>query len=426
MTNKGLYGLCNHNDNLYIHKKIIIDEELGCQSLVEIDILQRLKHPHIINVEKMIINDKTIILLFPFVNKTLRDITNDKYLPTAKKLPILHKISSALAHLHQHDILYPDLKDTNIMMRDEEPLLIDFNEKRGKLLAPELLVGNNHSKETDVWAFGMLLLLVLINNNFVVEDKSYQLFYEEHSVEENLTYQTFIIEVIPNNLPVLLQSIGNNYCDNCINFLNKIFSNNRPIMDEIMNDKLFNGYTINKKVIENEEEKELNYAADTRDILKLLLHWIRTLYSHYDMKLLFLAVDLYNKAGCYFYERTAEERMYLAITAIWMSVKFIKQEDAKLDEIIAMIIDVIPTATKENIIKMEMEIIRIMEGKIADSVLYHVCTSVDQLAIAFEDIIMSRDSTLYCSTNIDEWIELVRATIPNGSSKNVLIKDFFG
>lgn len=432
-----MIGLCRSDDNLCIYKKIIVDDELGCSALVEIDLLHRLKHPNIASPEKLLITDKTIILLFPFAEKTLRNITEDKYLPTSQKLPILHKISLALNHLHQHNILYLNLRDNNILIRDGNPLLIDFHnsivvnnitegkrlaEKYGCFYAPELLVANVHNEKTDVWSFGMLMLSVLIGGNFCVGKEQYQFSYSD---------QSFVIDIVTNNVVVLSQNISSKHRDLCINLMNKIFSIDphiRPSFEMISKNIVFGPQDAPIVLsTKQKEQKEIKLSNDFRDILKLLIHWVRILYGDEDMILLFLAVDLYNKAGCFFTDHSADDRMHLAVASMSMAAKLVSKKNLILDEYITSVSDVVINITKENIIDMELEIIRLLEGNLAESELYNICTSIDQLAIAFEDIIMNKDSTIYCNTNIPDWIKMVKESIPNSDAeKRIMIKDFFG
>ena len=52
-----------------------------------------------------------------------------------------------------------------------------LNEKYGSFRAPELLTSNVYNEKTDVWSFGMLMMSVLIGDNFYVENKQYQFYW---------------------------------------------------------------------------------------------------------------------------------------------------------------------------------------------------------------------------------------------------------
>jgi TPR repeat protein len=95
-----------------------------------------------------------------------------------RKLIIMYGIAAAMAHLHANRVLHRDLKPANVFLtRDLEPKVADFGTSKVTqpgatslqsvtcgtpwFMAPEIFAGGDSSYPADVYAFGMLVYILL-------------------------------------------------------------------------------------------------------------------------------------------------------------------------------------------------------------------------------------------------------------------------
>jgi predicted Ser/Thr protein kinase len=90
----------------------------------------RLHHPNILEVFDFSAEAATeAYLVTEYIRgQTLRQFINDESLqPPEVAAMAVHELASALAHAHDAGILHRDLKPENVMVRDDEPVVIDFD-----------------------------------------------------------------------------------------------------------------------------------------------------------------------------------------------------------------------------------------------------------------------------------------------------------
>lgn len=396
LENDKTFELINDGEQLHVIKNINIETDL-----IELDILSRLYHPNIIHHTKISDSISSTILSveLPLVDRTLTDLLKNKYLSTQVKLPIMYKLSHALKFLHKNNIVHKNLTIENVLLRgfnNYEPYLTGFENSNEST--------NQDDKYIDIWAFGILCLNIITNNN-ITNDK------------------------IIFSLPTLLNGVSQKYYDNLLDLLFNIFKLepcDRLTAKQIHNHPLFDEFREN--VIDNYIIKELTiceYADDHRDILKLLIHWTKNIYKCYDISLLFLAIDLFSRTDNYYKDNDSNQRMYVAATCLYISSKFF-ETTISLCDFVSNISNDIPSINNNDVINYELKIVKLLNGVLNVSLYYKSCDNIDQLMLTFDNIIMSRDSTLYCKTDIIKWINIMELYIgtPFVNNKKITIDKF--
>ena len=129
--------------------------------------------PHAIDFQE----DPPILIQELIAGKNLQNV---KFTKQKQKISFLAKLASILSHLHSFGICYNDLKPENIIIRDDEPVLIDlglatpnlFNDKifRGTpaYSAPEKSTQKVNTFSTDTFSFGLIAFQIL--NGFLPAD----------------------------------------------------------------------------------------------------------------------------------------------------------------------------------------------------------------------------------------------------------------
>jgi serine/threonine protein kinase len=103
----------------------------GMESVIDLDILTRIKHPNIMYAEELIHNPKWggISVIMPYGIRNLYDA--NLMLTLQERYTVAFKIITAVKHLLDNNILYLDIKPNNILFvengGDITPMLADFN-----------------------------------------------------------------------------------------------------------------------------------------------------------------------------------------------------------------------------------------------------------------------------------------------------------
>jgi tRNA A-37 threonylcarbamoyl transferase component Bud32 len=96
--------------------------------LHEIEIVARLRHPHILPLHDSGDADGTLYFVMPFVDgESLRErLTRERQLGVDEALHIASEIADALAYAHAHGIIHRDIKPANIMLESNHAVVTDF------------------------------------------------------------------------------------------------------------------------------------------------------------------------------------------------------------------------------------------------------------------------------------------------------------
>ncbi|ELR14227.1 protein serine/threonine kinase [Acanthamoeba castellanii str. Neff] len=149
--------------------------------LMEMEILQRVHHPNIIQLHEMIEEDNKIYFAMELVTGgELFDRIVEKGSYTEEDAKVLvRKIVSAIEYLHDMNIAHRDLKPENLLVKsiadDTEVKIADFGLSKiideQKMMqtacgtpgyvAPEVLNAEGYDKEVDMWSIGVITYILL-------------------------------------------------------------------------------------------------------------------------------------------------------------------------------------------------------------------------------------------------------------------------
>jgi serine/threonine protein kinase len=167
----------------YLARVSISSPEPPSEKLMrEVEIMIELNHPNCINLIEVIDDEGTnsLLLVLPFADGGALSAYSWKSDGISEKEAQFQfvQIARALQHLHSRNIIHRDLKPDNILkFRDGRAVLADFSvsmklESEDQLLvdtdgtpayyAPEECMGEPYlGKPADVWAFGMMLYVMI-------------------------------------------------------------------------------------------------------------------------------------------------------------------------------------------------------------------------------------------------------------------------
>jgi tRNA A-37 threonylcarbamoyl transferase component Bud32 len=96
--------------------------------LQEIEVVARLRHPHILPLHDSGDADGTLYYVMPYVEgESLRDRLNrEKRLSVDAALDIAREVAGALAYAHKHGVIHRDIKPANIMLESNHAVVTDF------------------------------------------------------------------------------------------------------------------------------------------------------------------------------------------------------------------------------------------------------------------------------------------------------------
>ena len=96
--------------------------------LHEIEIVARLRHPHILPLHDSGDADGILYFVMPYVEgESLRErLTRERQLPLDEALHIASEVADALAYAHAHGIIHRDIKPANIMLESNHAVVTDF------------------------------------------------------------------------------------------------------------------------------------------------------------------------------------------------------------------------------------------------------------------------------------------------------------
>ncbi|EFA78686.1 protein kinase 2 [Heterostelium album PN500] len=161
-----------------LRKDAIIARKQVNHTKSEKSILQCISHPFIVNLHFAFQTRDKLYMILDFVNggELFFHLKREGRFSEARVKLYAAEIVSALAHLHQQEIVYRDLKPENILLDSDGHICItDFGLSKKiettdgtftfcgtpEYLAPEVLNGHGHGCAVDWWSLGTLLFEML-------------------------------------------------------------------------------------------------------------------------------------------------------------------------------------------------------------------------------------------------------------------------
>ncbi|KAN0027699.1 hypothetical protein ACTFIV_000991 [Dictyostelium citrinum] len=163
-----------------LSKKHIVEHNEVEHTLSERNILQKINHPFLVNLNYSFQTEDKLYFILDYVNggELFYHLQKDKKFTEDRVRYYGAEIVLALEHLHLSGVIYRDLKPENLLLTNEGHIcMTDFGlckeglltptDKTGtfcgtpEYLAPEVLQGNGYGKQVDWWSFGSLLYEML-------------------------------------------------------------------------------------------------------------------------------------------------------------------------------------------------------------------------------------------------------------------------
>ena len=451
---KGSYGnvyLVEKNGKRYALKVIKTRLKQGVESLKELDIMSRIKHPYINRAEKILSNIddskekmKVGILMEP-ASKDLHGVLRDKKVKIPERLEILRQITSGLDFLHSANYFHMDLKPSNILMFGKDAKISDFGlalvteEKDGEKVKEypnrlmtvdhrsiNVLQGDrNYTYADDVWSLGITFLELLAYGNPLFVD-----FHSRDYTKENVLkvyFKKLNSAVISKNLNLYLSHLEPDIRREAVNLISRMLSfspQNRPTPREVLESPLFmkiyeNGYLENATFYPPKSCDLYTYEgfdALVRISLRILI----------STETFFLAADLYQRSFAIRQPLVGKDEtdygniVFHAALSLYMAIKMIEPYYPDKGKIAELSGNRFP---KDLLSTGESLTINLLGGKIYSDNFFTNSSTKRRLLSSFE---LLRNCRVYRDVDLNEWKRMNDEEERNegGFDKYIPFKDF--
>jgi len=170
-------GKSRLTDTMVALKEIRLEHEEGapCTAIREVSLLKDLKHANIVTLHDIVHTDKSLTLVFEYLERDLKQYMDDcgAILATNNVKLFLYQMLRGLAYCHARRVLHRDLKPQNLLINEKGELkLADFGLARAKSVPtktysnevvtlwyrpPDVLLGSTeYSTPIDMWGVGCI------------------------------------------------------------------------------------------------------------------------------------------------------------------------------------------------------------------------------------------------------------------------------
>ena len=209
-------------DRNYLFRVQIGDSEQPIQKLArEVQIMSTLAHPNCLKMIELLEDEYTnsYVLILPYADDGPMSSLSYKADPVSEETAkwYFYQIALGLQHAHSQNIIHRDLKPDNILkFKDGHVVIADFSvsimmEDPTKLLddtdgtpafySPEECRGDPYlGKPTDVWAFGMMLYVMVFGKLPYIDDDEVGVYYSHFfKISSKIISDDF---TFPENIPI--------------------------------------------------------------------------------------------------------------------------------------------------------------------------------------------------------------------------------
>ena len=261
---KGAFGevwKVNHKKTNEVYVIKVLDKERSKLLKIidhlnlEIEIMYKLHHPHIIQLINHFEDDDNFFMIMPYASRgqlytLLKQNTKFDQKMTSQ---FLREIISAVKYLHEHNIIHRDIKPENILLDQNYRIkLCDFgwsnycspNEKRKtfcgtrEYISPEMIKKLPHDHRVDIWSIGVLLFECLAGYPPFTGANDSEVFRRINQLKIKW----------PIDFPPLAK--------NLVMKILKINPEERPSLDEILKHSWFNHTPLLRPILQNKLTNE--------------------------------------------------------------------------------------------------------------------------------------------------------------------------
>ncbi|XP_076448459.1 cyclin-dependent kinase 17-like [Babylonia areolata] len=171
-------GKSRLTDSLVALKEIRLEHEEGapCTAIREVSLLRDLKHANIVTLHDIIHTNKSLTLVFEYLEKDLKQYMDDcgNIMSMTNVKIFLFQLLRGLNYCHKRRVLHRDLKPQNLLINERGELkLADFGLARAKSIPtktysnevvtlwyrpPDVLLGSTeYSTPIDMWGVGCIM-----------------------------------------------------------------------------------------------------------------------------------------------------------------------------------------------------------------------------------------------------------------------------
>lgn len=425
---EGSYGKVykvEYRGRKYALKVITNEREDGILSLRELDVMGRIRHPHLSKSYKVSSElDKNLVkygIVMDLADMDLYTGMLIKSWNTNSRLKSLYQLTDGLDYLHSSNYLHLDLKPLNVLLFNKRNTtkLTDFGLSllmtNGEAYYPKTLISIDHrppeilkggkiyKPSTDIWSLGITFLEVLSGGQSLFYDFDEEDFNSEKVLKRIKAYLSpkKIDSTLDDYLYKLKEPLKTDV-KHLLKRMLKLNPNQRITTKQILNNKIFNkfktklGYMVNPDIPPPKYCNIANYYGFDMLVRISTNLPIKT-------ETFFLAADIYNRALPYAesyknVKKNFPNLVYLAMISLFIAVKMLETfrlTSEKLYELTEK-----KYFTPNSIIRGESFLTSQWNGIIYPKNLYNVSTTFRRLEFAFK---LARKCNIYRNIDLDKW-----------------------